>query len=120
MSAAQHNIIIDKGADFLYTITHKNSDGTTINLAGATFYARLRETYDSEMALADFTCTVKTPTTLGKVDLFLAKEITELLDRTKRSQYVWDYKMIDNAGYVHGKLWGNVYVRGNASREDET
>jgi len=120
MSAAQKNITINIGKDFFLTVNHKNSDGTPINLLGASFFARLRETYDSPIALADFVCEVQTPVSNGQVIISLSDEITALLERTKITQYVWDYNMIDAAGFIHEKLYGNVYVRGNASREDET
>lgn len=120
MSAEQKNIIIDIGSDFILPIICKNDDGSIQDLGDCTFYARLRETYDSPIALADFTCSVSSPSTKGEVIISLEKSITDTLKRTHLNNYVWDCKMINSLNKVIPKYFGNVMVRGNASAEDES
>lgn len=118
MSAAQYNIVIDIGSDFYLKVSHKNPDGTAVNLTGCSAIARLRETYDSAIALADFNISINQEH--GTVEFRLPKAITDTLIRTKRNNYVWDYKLTDALGYISAKLFGNVMVRGDASAEDVT
>ena len=118
MSSAQKNIIIDIGSDFYLKVTHRNPDRTPINLSGCSAVSRIRENYDSPIAICDIDITI-TPAT-GVVEFRIPNNVTSTIERTKLNNYVWDYKLTDSLGYVKAILFGNTMARGNASGEDES
>ena len=69
--AVYSNITVDQGSDYSAVIDVTDSDGDNIDLTGYSAAGQVRKTYSSSTAV-DFTCTVATPTSSGKLNILIS------------------------------------------------
>jgi hypothetical protein len=106
---AEQDLVITKG-DTVSVVVTMTSDGTTpINITGRTYSAKVRQTYRSPSASAEFVCTV-TDGAAGEITMTMSAATTETLNNYNNQQtYVWDLQ--ENAsGVITTVLSGNFIV----------
>jgi len=86
-----------------------------MNLDGYTARGQVRETYSSEVATADFTCTIVDPSSDGKVQIVLDATSSAAIEAGDSysdpdSEYVYDIEIEDASGFVTRILQGKVFV----------
>lgn len=107
MSAILEDIKIEKNANFSYEFIVKQSDGTPLDLSTATALSSLKKSYEATTSTLDFTTSIVSPATDGKVRLTLDSTQTATLDHNRR--YVYDVILQLN-GEVQRVRQGKVYV----------
>lgn len=109
MAVTSVNLTIDKNVDFTTSLKLKN-DGSTIDLNGYTFTAKLRKHYAAS-SYYTFTVTPVTPVTSGIVKLSMTKTTTAQIPV---GRYVWDL-LITFSGATYKAVEGTAIVKGTAS-----
>jgi len=111
MAAAKHNIVLEQGVDFSLEITLKHSDGTAINLSGATFTSKIRrspETDAIQRSGSDISFTVNiTNASGGQVTFSLSDLDTAALPG---DNLIYDIFRTDSAGVKYRDLEGDIEV----------
>ena len=87
--AAIANLFIDQGATFSTTVTVTNADESAFDLTSHTVAAQIRKSYSSS-SKTDFTATIGTPATEGKIQLQLTATQTGALEE---GRYVYDVEV---------------------------
>mgnify|MGYP007100041984 CR=1 FL=1 len=116
MNAAQYDLIIDRAAEYRFTLTIKDRSGALVSITGRNFYSDIREKATKKTAVS-FTPTITAAPTVGEVVLSLTEENTLLLN--ENIEYEWDLFMV--TGSVPSQtterlLFGNVVVRQNFTK----
>ncbi len=111
MAAAKHNIVLEQGVDFSLEITLKHSDGTAINLSGASFTSKIRrspETDAIQRSSSDISFTVNiTSPSGGQVTFSLSDLDTAALPG---DNLIYDIFRTDSAGVKYRDLEGDIEV----------
>lgn len=103
MSAGKLDFYIEKGTDWLRTITVKDSDGVAVNITGYTVRGQLRETHDASTK-TDFTMTI-TDGAAGTFTVALTDTVTEGIEYNTG---VYDVELVNLSGNVQRLLEGSV------------
>ena len=112
MNAAQYDLVIDRAAEYNFTLTLKNRSGAVVNLTGKTFYGAIIENATSKN-VASFTATVTAPAS-GEVILALTELQTLALNHN--TDYSWDLFVVTGtppSQSTERLLFGSVTVRKN-------
>lgn len=112
MIAAEYDLIIDRAADYRFTLTIKNRLGALVNLSSHTFSADIIDAA-TRAKVVSFTATITSPTTSGEVVLSLSEADTLLLNN--RRGYEWDLFMV-SGGNTERLLYGKVTARQNRTK----
>lgn len=114
MIAAEYDLIIDRAAEYRFTLTIKDRAGDPVNLTGKTFYADVIDAATKNQVTA-FTATVTSPASSGEVVLSLSEANT--LQLNARRGYEWDLFMVTAATSVTERiLYGKITVRQNRTK----
>jgi hypothetical protein len=114
MAAATYNLIIDKGSDYAVQLTLTQS-GVPINLNGYSARAQLRTTKNATGdPIANFTCTVLSPNTDGKIHVQLPNAVTSNVSPGKYHYDLEIYTANDNT--VTRLLQGDVTITPEVTR----
>lgn len=105
------NIVINADANFSQTFTLESADSSPLNLTGYTASAQMRKYAGSSVATT-FTCSIVTPTTLGKIIISLTAEQTTGL---KPGRYVYDV-VVTQSSVKTRVIEGMVLVREGVTR----
>ena len=76
MAAADYDIIIEQGVDFLLGLVFKDARGKPLDLTGITAAAQVRKNIEDTSALASFTITFDTNRSTGKVTISMPASTT--------------------------------------------
>jgi hypothetical protein len=107
---AKFNFTAYQGADFEYTLTLKNDDGTLIDLTGYTFRGDARASYDSEKELFSFVFNILDQTTnQGQVEITLPNNFYTTLMRSE-AKFIYDIEMESPSNKITKVLVGVVTV----------
>lgn len=87
MAAAKHNITIDRGADFGFTLTIRNPQQEVVDVSNDTFKAEIRRA-PKQPLIAAFTCDAETAGLNGIVNFTLPS--SESLKLDGNITYYWD------------------------------
>ena len=112
MLAANYNITIDRAAEYTFVLTIQNQAGTAVNIAGAAFYADIRDLATRRKATS-FTPTILDSGVNGQVSFNLTEANTLALRPSGR--YVYDIFM-RRSGVTDRLIEGSVTVRDNATK----
>jgi hypothetical protein len=112
MLAANYNITIDRAAEYTFVLTIQNQAGTAVNIAGAAFYADIRDLTTRRKATS-FTPTILDSGVNGQVSFNLTEANTLALRPSGR--YVYDIFM-RRSGVTDRLIEGSVTVRDNATK----
>ena len=104
--AVYSNIIVDQGSDYSAVIDVTDSDGDNIDLTGYSAAGQVRKTYSSSTAV-DFTCTVATPASSGKLNISLSNVQTNAM---KAGRYVYDIEITSSGGTKTRVLEGQLEI----------
>lgn len=104
--AVYSNITVDQGSDYSAVIDVTDTDGDNIDLTGYSAAGQVRKTYSSSTAV-DFTCTVATPTSSGKVNISLSNVQTNAM---KAGRYVYDIEITSSGGTKTRVLEGQLEI----------
>ena len=108
------NLIINTGSTFSQTLTLESSDDdSACNLTGYTPTSQVRKWAGSETATVDFTCSVPSPATQGKILLSLTATQTKALTA---GRHVYDVILTTDAGTVQKVVEGSVLIREGVTR----
>lgn len=113
MAAAAHNITIERGADYGFELTIKNSAGVVVDLSSipiANFKAQIRRSSGKPL-VASFTTAFKTDGTDGIVIFTLTD--TESNKLNSRHRYEYDLFWQDSSGARDYLIRGTATVNGN-------
>jgi len=97
--AAKANIVIDQGSDYSTIITVTDDDGDAVDLTGYTGSGQMRKHYTSETK-TDFNISFASPRFSGKVEISMARDVTETLEP---GRYVYDVE-ITSASNIRSRL----------------
>lgn len=115
MPAATLDLEIEQGANFLKTITWKDSGGTPINLTGFTARMQIRKSVSAAATLADLT-TSNGGITLGGVAGTITLALTAAQTGAMTSGGVYDLEIVNGAGFVSRILQGAVLFSKEVTR----
>jgi hypothetical protein len=103
--AANANLAIYQGDDYVADILVTDDDGTTpADLTGCAARSQIREDFSPASPLiAEFECVIEAST----ITIALSHDITSMLTCPK---YVWDIQVTDGNGWVTTLLAGQVAV----------
>ena len=104
--AVYSNITVDQGSDYSAVIDVTDSDGDNIDLTGYSAAGQVRKTYSSSTAV-DFTCTVATPASSGKLNISLSNVQTNAM---KAGRYVYDIEITSSGGTKTRVLEGQLEI----------
>lgn len=113
-----YNTVIDQGADWYFTITYENPNGTPINLTGYTAASQLRSLPNSPSAVLTLTTEnggiTITPLT-GTVALHATADQTEAIDE---GNYYYDVEVYSpaNPAVVTRLVQGQITVSAEVTR----
>jgi hypothetical protein len=115
--AAQYELNIDQGANFLITLTIKDETGATMDLTGFTFRGKIKTSFSDSVAVANFSFKILDQvTSRGLVEVSLTDTETAALvapaQGTVRTltKMVYDIESEDGSGFVRRWLEGDVLV----------
>ena len=103
-------ITLNQGATYSDTVTVKQPEGTPVNLTGYSVSSRIRAL--SGALVAEFTCTVATPTT-GVIARTLSNTLTAAMVPSEYVGHVWGLKLTAPSGAVLPEIQGGVMVIAN-------
>jgi hypothetical protein len=105
------DITIDQGANFQRVLTIKDELNVEIDLTGYTFKSQIRETYDSNTVIAEFTFTLQDQITdTGKVNWDLANNAVTSLVLDRATKYKYDVEMTSAGGIKTRILEGTATI----------
>ena len=111
MSAGKYNFEIEAGATFTRTITYADSEGTPIDLSGATVRMQIRDNYSSQspsISLSSATSGITLSlSTVGQFTITMTASQTENLGI---QQGVYDVEVEYTSGVVERILEGRVKI----------
>lgn len=111
MAAAQHNIIVSRGADFGFQLTIRDSAQAIVNVAADTFTAQIRRA-PKQPLIASFVCDATGAGAQGIVTCTLPKAQTLKLDGNLT--YYWDlFRRTNSSGLSDMLIKGTVKVDDN-------
>lgn len=111
MAAAQHNIIVSRGADFGFQLTIRDSAQVIVNVAADTFTAQIRRA-PKQPLVASFVCDATGAGAQGIVSCTLPKSETLKLDG--QINYYWDlFHLTNSSGLSDRLIKGTVKVDDN-------
>jgi hypothetical protein len=111
MSAGEHDIYIEQGADFYMLMTLADSDGNRVDLTSHTFSGKIRRTPSTAGVDASFTFTVLDQTqdeTKGQVEVELSAVTTAAIVVDESADAV---RTITNFSYDIESINGGVVTR---------
>lgn len=108
------DLTIEQGASFSRVITIEDSIGNPVNINSDTFRGQVRSSYKSGKVQANFTFTIYTDGSDGKVAISLSDEDTALMDAGKN--FVYDVEWINSNGTVRRLLEGNANITAEVTR----
>jgi hypothetical protein len=113
-----YNTIIDQGADWYFTITYENPDGTPINLTGYTAASQLRSLPNSPTAVLTLTTEnsgIAITAVTGEVALHATADQTEVIDE---GNYFYDVEIYSpaNPPVVTRLVQGQIIVSAEVTR----
>ena len=106
MSAGYQELFIEKGADFITSITLNDINGDAYNLTNFTAKSQVRKSYYSSSPTAEFLITINTPSS-GVINMSLNSANTSNI---APGRYVYDVIIKDSANTVTRVLEGIVNV----------
>ena len=109
MNAAEYDLIIDRAADYRFTLTVLNQSGVAVNLTGTTVYAQVRTAADKKLS-ATFAADLTNAVT-GVLVLSLTEDDTLALNAA--AAYEWDLFIVRTGSITERLLYGSVTVRQN-------
>lgn len=110
------DMIAKQGTTWEFTIELTDENGAAVDLTNYTGRGQIKKDYSDLTATADFTVTVLTPETDGKVKVSLDATTTSGIEAGKTyedsaSKYVYDIELEDSiSGYVMRILQGKIFV----------
>lgn len=112
---AKLDLRLRQGADFSTTLTFTNSDGSAVDLTGATLAAEIRKGPGMSELLASFVVAICIPATLGTALMSLPAAVSALIPAVpdwldEGASYWWDLELIDSAGEISCPLYGKVFM----------
>tara|TARA_Y100001958_G_scaffold119153_1_gene86229 strand:+ start:558 stop:899 length:342 start_codon:yes stop_codon:yes gene_type:complete len=111
--AAIANLTIDQGANFSSDVTVKDANGNAFNLTGYTARAKMAKGFASTRTRTEFTTTIASDATTGKVALTLTAAQTAALDD---GRFVYDLEIVQTGtGNVTRVIEGIITVRPNVT-----
>lgn len=125
MASVVYNIMLNKGDDFELQITVKDATGNAIDLTGYTYYGQIRSSFDAELPVATFVCTIANQNTdKGLVYIRLphgqSSEIPVLgskgNNRRPTTEYIYDIEETTQGGIISRIMEGTVTVSPNVTR----
>jgi hypothetical protein len=115
--AAQYEISIDQGANFLITLTIKDEVGAPMDLTGFTFRGKIKKSFSDAASVVDFSFNLLNQVTdTGKVEVSLTAIQTASIPApaqgTSRTlaKFVYDIESVDGSGFVRRWLEGDALV----------
>lgn len=115
--AAQYEINIDQGANFLITLTVKDEVGAPIDLTGFTFRGKIKKSFSDSSSVVDFSFNLLNQVTdTGKVEVSLTDVQTASIPAPAQgvsrtlTKYVYDIESVSAGGFVRRWLEGDVLV----------
>lgn len=113
--AGEHNITIQKGADFGLTLTWKDENGSAVDLTGFTARMQIRKNADSQTTLASITNGngITLGTTNGQIDLAISNTVTSAMDD---GVAVYDLELVSSGNVVTRLLKGEVTITNEVTR----
>lgn len=101
--AAQKNIYIKQGSDWLVKFKIQNPDKTFVNLTGSSFSGKIRRNKLSILVEAEFTFTINLAT--NEVSVLLSKSVSSLMKAGEKetdmlSKYVYDWEWVKSNGDI--------------------
>ena len=111
--ASKKDITVDKGATFEIQIIYKNAQSVVVDLTGYTARGQVRSNANSAVVVAEFDCTIPTPTN-GTVICTIPADETELIPTTgatyaDKDTYYYDIELV-NGDEVIRLINGACYV----------
>jgi hypothetical protein len=97
--AAKANIVIDQGANLLFTVIVTDVDGIALDLTGYTGAAKMRKEYTSSNAAATFTVVITAGD--GQVDLSLTAVQTANITA---GEYVYDCELTKTSSNTTSRI----------------
>ena len=111
--AAIANLTIDQGANFSSDVTVNDANGNAFNLTGYTARAKMAKGFASTRTRTEFTTTIASDATTGKVALTLTAAQTAALDD---GRFVYDLEIVQTGtGNVTRVIEGIITVRPNVT-----
>jgi len=110
MAAAEHNIIIEQGADYIRTLTIRDGGGVIVDLStglASDFKGDIRRAHSGPLATS-FTMTFVTDGTDGSILISLTDDQTNALEYD--TKYIYDIFWVKPEGIVERLLEGEVSV----------
>jgi hypothetical protein len=108
--AQDYSFEIDKGTTWKLSCEYKDSNCNVINITGASFAAKLRNTSQTGVLILDFGVSI-TDAVLGKFELSLTASQTALIPT---GYHVYDVEMT-LAGIVYRLFEGTINARAEAT-----
>ena len=105
MSAANHNLTIDQGSDFVIDLVIKD-EGVIKNLTGYSARAQMRATKSASTIAATFTCTV-TDANNGEVKIELPNATTSAISPGK---YYYDLELYTASDVIVSRLMQGTVI----------
>ena len=102
--ASKKDITVDKGATFELQIIYKDAQSVVVDLTGYTARGQVRSNANSADKVAEFTCTIPTPTN-GTVICTIPADKTELIPTTgatyaDKDTYYYDIELVNGAEVI--------------------
>lgn len=114
MIATNHDITIDRAADYEFYLTINGGDGSSIDVSAADFYSEIRDK-TSRKTVVTLTCTPSVDP-VNEVVCALSTTQTKTLvadaDPDDDARYEWDLFMV-RSGVTTRLLYGDAFVRDN-------
>lgn len=103
------NIYVDQNSNWEKTFTLYDQNHSPFNLSGYTPYAQIRK-YPQTDVIAEFSCEVLNPPTLGKLVLSLDYDT---VSEIKEGKYLYDILLVASDNIQIRAVEGTVEISGN-------
>jgi hypothetical protein len=127
MAAANYNITIEQGSDFVKILQINDSNDDPINITGYSFESFIKLSTGETAPVAEFTFTILNQTTnTGQVRWFMSNAITTTIPTTPvlstadgrpSTKYIYDVNMTNDQSIVERILQGKANVSPEVTKE---